>query len=187
VISVVKLGGSLLSASTLPACLAQAMTMPGRVVIVAGGGVFADLVRSEQLRWQFDNVAAHRMAILAMQQMAVLCQRLQPALTAFNHVADFSDSAEKSIWMPDWGELDQAKVHASWDITSDSLAAWLASRLNAARLLLIKAGDVDQSASLAQLQQQGLLDPAFSDFAEPQRVAISVINQQRFLSASCSN
>ncbi len=161
--------------------------MPGRVVIVAGGGVFADLVRSEQLRWRFDEVAAHRMAILAMQQMAVLCQSLQPDLTAFSRVADFPDSAEKSIWMPDWRELDQAKVNASWDITSDSLAAWLASRLQAAQLLLIKAGDVDQSASLLELQQQGLLDPAFLDFAEPQRYAIFVINQQRFLSAPCSS
>lgn len=182
-ISVVKLGGSLLSSSTLPACLAKAMSMSGRVVIVAGGGVFADLIRSEQRHWLFDEVAAHRMAILSMQQMALLCQSLQPDLTAFASVAAVPDSAEKLIWLPDWQELDQAHIPASWDITSDSLAAWLAGRLHAERLLLIKAGDFEPSASLPALQQQGLLDPAFINFTASQSFAISVINQQRFLSA----
>jgi len=183
VISVVKLGGSLLNASVLSACLAKTMALPGRVVIVAGGGVFADLVRSEQRHRQFDDVAAHRMAILAMQQMALLCQSLQPDLMAFASVAAVPEAAEKLIWLPDWRELDQANVPASWDITSDSLAAWLAGRLNAGRLLLIKAGEFEPSASLPALQQQGLLDQAFCDFVSSQPFSLSVINQQRFLSA----
>lgn len=181
--TVVKLGGSLLAASTLPACLERAMTLPGRVVIVTGGGVFADLVREQQVHWQFDDLAAHRMAILAMQQMALLCQSLQPALSLCRSVEDFADGGEKTVWLPDWQELDQAGIAASWDVTSDSLAAWLAGRLHASQLLLVKAGVVEPNTTLAKLQQQGLLDAAFLRFAEPQRYAISVINQQCFLSA----
>lgn len=159
------------------------MALPGRVIIVTGGGVFADLVRTQQPIWQFDDTAAHRMAILAMQQTALLCHSLQPALGLSRSISGFADSGEKSLWLPDWQELDAGGISASWDVTSDSLAAWLAGQLNADRLLLIKAGQLAPSVSLEQLQQQGLLDAAFLRMALPQHYAISVINQQRFLSA----
>lgn len=182
--TVVKLGGSLLAAASLPACLQRAIALPGRLVIVTGGGVFADVVRSQQLHWQFGNLAAHRMAILAMQQMAMLCHSLQPGLVLCRSVDDLVHTEDKAIWLPDWHELDAAGIAASWDITSDSLAAWLAGRLNASRLLLIKAGEVEANTPLANLQQQGLLDAAFLGFAEPQRYPISVINQQCFLATA---
>lgn len=181
--TIVKLGGSLLTARSLPDCLRRAMTLPGRVVIVTGGGVFADLVRQQQMDWQFDQLAAHRMAILAMQQMALLCQSLKPGLQMCRSVEACLAAGDKAIWLPDWQELDQAGIAASWEITSDSLAAWLAGRLNASRLLLVKAGEVESLASLATLQQQGLLDAAFLRFAEPQHYAISIINHRRFLNA----
>ena len=40
-----------------------------KVVIVPGGGLFADQVRVTQKLWQFNDQVAHQMALLAMQQM----------------------------------------------------------------------------------------------------------------------
>jgi dihydroneopterin aldolase len=53
----------------------------------------------------------------------------------------------------------------SWDVTSDSLAAWLAGRIGAKRVLLVK--HVDPSAELVRakdLVAQGIVDPAFPRF-----------------------
>lgn len=180
-ITVVKLGGSLLAAETLSACLHRVVQMPGQVLVVAGGGVFADLVREQQLPGGYDDLAAHRMAILAMQQMALLMHSLQPQLSLCRHLEDFGQANDKALWLPDWWQLEQAGIAASWDITSDSLAAWLAGQLQAERLWLVKAGAVEANALWRECQQQGLLDLAFAEFAEPLACRIEVIHQQRFL------
>ena len=69
---VIKLGGSLAYSKTLIDCLNKIQQRyQGRaVIIVPGGGAFADQVRRAQQHWQFDDITAHHMAILAMQQMA---------------------------------------------------------------------------------------------------------------------
>ena len=76
---VIKLGGSLSQSDTLVRCLysIEQNYLDRAVVIVPGGGAFADQVRSAQQRWQFDDQTAHRMAILAMQQMALLINGLK--------------------------------------------------------------------------------------------------------------
>jgi len=180
-LSVIKLGGSLLETESLRACLEVVSRWPGRVAIVTGGGVFADQVRIQQQRWRFDDVAAHRMALLAMQQMALLCQSLMPAFCLFDSVAAFEDVKRVGIWMPDVLELDAAAIPNTWQVTSDSLAAWLAGRLAADRLVLVKAASVDEGAALPSLQARGVVDDAFLHFAEPERYRISVISQPHFL------
>ena len=63
--------------------------------------------------------------------------------------------------MPVWTPLaPPADLPASWDVTSDSLALWLARRLGAAGLLLVKSRPA-ASEDVAALSQAGLLDAAF--------------------------
>ena len=54
---VVKLGGSLADWDRLPHCLA--CLVPLGLVIVPGGGPFADQVRTAYSRWRFDQATAH--------------------------------------------------------------------------------------------------------------------------------
>ena len=133
---VVKLGGSLSQSDALIKCLNSVeQNYQGRaVVIVPGGGAFADQVRLAQQRWQFDDKTAHRMAILAMQQMALLFNGIKGDFVIARLVADVQKQLLQKktvIWSPDIVELESASVPASWDITSDSLAAWLATALSA--------------------------------------------------------
>lgn len=181
-ITVIKLGGSLLNASALPACLAAAGRYAGNILIVPGGGVFADQVRSAQKLWDFDDSAAHRMAILAMQQMALLFNSLQPTFALFHRVSGVSALPNTAIWSPSPDELDEAGVEASWDVTSDSLAAWLAGRVGADELILVKSCMLAADMSLFELQQQGIIDAGFSKFAANAAYKITVINKERFLS-----
>ncbi|MCQ8181672.1 uridylate kinase [Methylomonas sp. SURF-1] len=183
-IGVVKLGGSLLESGALPACLAAAAMRPGRVVIVPGGGPFADRVRAAQRQYAFDDVAAHRMALLAMQQMAELICGLLPDLEVVFDAASLAAgaaSAKTLVWAPQVVELDAAGIPASWDVTSDSLAAWLAGRIGADELILVKSAPVDAGAHWPELQRQGILDPAFARFAKPASCKISVVNKDDFV------
>jgi aspartokinase-like uncharacterized kinase len=182
---VVKLGGSLSKADTLVNCLnkLEQIYADSAVVIVPGGGAFADQVRVAQQRWQFDDTTAHRMAILAMQQMALLIKGLKSNFSIAYSVTDILKQAAPQkivIWSPDIVELDNAAIKASWDISSDSLAVWLAGRLSARELVLVKSALIDNRLNLQQLTELGIIDQGFCDFVGPGGFKISIINQHDF-------
>jgi len=182
---VIKLGGSLSQSDTLVRCLysIEQNYLDRAVVIVPGGGAFADQVRSAQQRWQFDDQTAHRMAILAMQQMALLINGLKSDFYIARSVTGIREQLYNQkivIWSPDIVELDNASIQASWDITSDSLAAWLAKALSARELILVKSAMIDPSLSLQQLAKQSIIDKGFCEFVKQATFKIQVINQQNF-------
>ncbi len=149
------------------------------VIIVPGGGLFADQVRLAQLRWKFDDRTAHCMAILAMQQMALMIAGLKGHFTIASSVRDIypiSHNNNRVIWSPDIVELDNSGIAATWDITSDSLAVWLAKIIAAKELLVIKSADIDADLSLQELAEQGIVDKTFCDFASEATVKIRLIN-----------
>jgi 5-(aminomethyl)-3-furanmethanol phosphate kinase len=138
---VVKLGGSFAFSVHLRAWIEALAACAGRVVIVPGGGPFADTVRSAQLRMGFDDRAAHDMAILAMEQygraLASLDRRLSPADSTEAIRRDLN-AGRVPVWMPARMTRLANDIAPSWDLTSDSLAAWLAGTIGARRLFLVK-------------------------------------------------
>jgi aspartokinase-like uncharacterized kinase len=178
---VIKLGGSLEAAGTLADCLAAVeRKFAGRaVVIVPGGGLFADRIRTAQQHWRFDDLTAHRMALLAMQQMALLFRGLKPHWPIAGRIDDLHGSSGMRIWAPDPDELDRAGIPASWDITSDSLAAWLAGQLSAKELILVKSAEIEAGRSLAELAERGIVDKAFCAYAAGAHFKITLINQSK--------
>lgn len=165
---VVKIGGSLEQSGDLLVCLNRIVHhYPYRLVIVPGGGRFADQVRSAQRRWHFDDSVAHEMAILAMQQMALLLKALQPQLHLASSVAAVRrelDAGHIGLWSPEVETLNAAGIAASWDVTSDSLAAWLAAELDAEELILVKSVTVPAVWDVGTLSAQGIVDKAFVRF-----------------------
>lgn len=165
---VAKLGGSLADSPYLQAWLdALAEHGAGRVVVVPGGGPFADAVRSLQARRRFDDASAHAMAVLAMQQYGWMLRGLCPRLVLEADVDRLRERLAEGhcvVWLPELLQLDAAGVPASWDVTSDSLAAWLAGRIGAGDLLMVKSVAVAADASLDTLQAEGVIDPAFAGY-----------------------
>jgi aspartokinase-like uncharacterized kinase len=168
---VVKLGGSLASDGRLTRWL-EALSRE-TVVLVPGGGPFADQVRAAQTRWGLDDQTAHDMAILGMRQYGRMLMGLCPELQAYAFPT-LSGRGEKppaqgaAVWLPQPETLNGAGIPASWDITSDSLAAWFAKEMGALNLLLVKsAKPLDAPAEIAcsSLIEQGFVDPAFRGHA----------------------
>nr|WP_210320087.1 dihydroneopterin aldolase [Pseudaminobacter soli] len=134
------------------------------LIIVPGGGPFADHVRDDQKRLGFSEKAAHAMAILAMEQFAQLILERSANFRAVRSLTDIERAfagATIPVWLPSQLALQAPNIRESWDVTSDSLAAWLAGRTGADTLLLIKQTD-DFSAqdSLETLSARGIIDAA---------------------------
>ena len=178
---VVKIGGSLLGDATLPQWLdLLAQLGGGRVTVVCGGGGFADEVRRVQAHWQFDDLAAHNMAVLAMAQTAQLARGLNPTLQLASTEADIRrvlHGGHTAVWQP--FELIRARPNGdtNWEVTSDSIAVELARKLNAERLVVVKSCEVDRNASLAQLCAAGMLDPRFAAIAAGASFPIAVVHK----------
>jgi 5-(aminomethyl)-3-furanmethanol phosphate kinase len=165
---VVKLGGSIAEGDHLGRWLDALAAGAGRAVVVTGGGVFADGVRAEQRRHGFGDGAAHHMALLAMEQFAVLvADRLRATARLCRSLGEMRETlAERRlpIWLPTTLALADAAMAQSWSVTSDSLAAWLARRLGAKRLVLIKSVPAPLPLDAASLASGGYVDAAFPDY-----------------------
>src|SRR5262245_11339274 len=110
------------------------------LVVVPGGGPFADAVRRADRHYRLDDSSSHWMAILAMDQYAYLLTALAPRARLVRSPRQLAagrlNVLAVSVWLRDANPLPH-----SWEVTSDSIAAWVARRLRANRLVLLK--DVD--------------------------------------------
>ena len=161
---IVKLGGSLANGPHLREWLAAIAAEAGSIVVAPGGGSFADAVRRAQVSMGFDDSAAHAMALLAMAQFGRALQSLNPALRVAGSRSAIWRALEDGkvpVWSPE-PMTRAAALPESWELTSDSLAAWLAGALGAGRLVLVKHGRFAIAALDARdLAAQDVVDPLF--------------------------
>ncbi|MBO0751365.1 MAG: hypothetical protein J2P53_04595 [Bradyrhizobiaceae bacterium] len=166
--TVLKLGGSFAFSPHLLDWIAAIAACPGPIVVVPGGGPFAGAVRTAQAAMGFNDRAAHRMGLLAMEQYGCAIASLNERLT----LADCLDAIDRGlvegrvpVWLPTRMALTQASIPQSWNVTSDSLAAWLAGRVGAARLVLVKHVETKEKVMrTADLIAREVVDEAFADF-----------------------
>ena len=166
---VVKIGGSLLGSPELARWLALfAKFSDGNIIIVPGGGVFADAVREAQKLSKITDKCAHKLAVLAMDQFGLLLANMNPLLVTARTEMEIDERSWQHrcvVWLPSQMVLAEDNIPQNWDVTSDSIAAWLAEKLNAQQLVLVKS-DKPQGAELCvrMMAKDGLVDKAFSDF-----------------------
>nr|WP_240539951.1 uridylate kinase [Salinarimonas soli] len=164
---VVKIGGSLLGSRRLRAVLASLPAGRG-IVVVPGGGAFADAVRTTQAQVGFSDALAHRLALDAMGATAQVLRALRPDLRILRRPEALAEAAW-SARIPVWNAAPLRRGHPdvpeTWGVTSDSLGLWLARTIGAARLVLVKSADSPPGADAAALARFGLVDEAFPRFA----------------------
>lgn len=174
---VVKLGGSLAETSALKSWLEALAAYSRPLVVVPGGGAFADIVRAMQPDMGYDNKTAHAMALLAMQQYALALAALWPQLVCVekpSKVIKALKRREIPCWGPSAGALDKS-LPKTWEATSDTLSAWLAREIKAERLLLIKSVDLPSPGpTIAEIARAGIVDPLFPKFAKASGAKIFV-------------
>jgi aspartokinase-like uncharacterized kinase len=146
-LTVIKIGGGLTAIPGALERVCSAVADVGRsaaIVVVPGGGPFADAVRAFDRDHGVSPDASHWMAMLAMDQYAeVLADRIVGAMLVeeAGAVADAVDPNGVAVLAPSrWMRAADVLPH-TWDATSDSVAAFVAGALDAERLVLVKPVD----------------------------------------------
>jgi 5-(aminomethyl)-3-furanmethanol phosphate kinase len=148
VLTVVKVGGGLVREAgdgalrTLCSAIGDAGARHP-LLVVPGGAAFADAVREHDRRFGLRATTSHRMAIIAMDQFGWLLSDLIPDGVPCTEVAAARAAVGRGripILLPA-ALLASDPVPASWTVTSDSIAAWVAGAANAGRLVLVKPVD----------------------------------------------
>lgn len=144
--AVIKVGGSLAEYPSALRTLCQAlssMVQSHRIMIIPGGGKFADTVREAYSTFSLDDTLAHKMALLAMDQYGLLLHGITPnsATTYSIEEAKKMARAVLPIFLPSKFMFSKNPLENSWNVTSDSIAAYIAGIISAKKLILAK--DVD--------------------------------------------
>ncbi len=156
--AVLKIGGSLSRGEGL-AALCREIGQLGQaygLLVVPGGGAFADAVRQADRRYHLSDTTAHRMALLAMDQYGCLLGDLLPGgqlVTDLLSAHQVAAAGRVAILLPAALLIQADPLPHSWEVTSDAIAAWVAGLAQARRLVLLK--DVDGLFSAPPAQGSG--------------------------------
>jgi aspartokinase-like uncharacterized kinase len=172
---VVKLGGGVLANADhfalALASIAQA-ARSHRLLVIPGGGPFSDAVRDVDRRLGLPDSAAHWMAILGMDQCAhLVASRLEHGVVIEDprEMADVVAAGRVPVLAPSRWLRDADPLPHSWDVTSDSIAAWVAGQVGASRVVLIKP---------AGANGRGIVD-AYFDRTLPRDVEAVIVGADR--------
>ncbi len=197
--AVIKIGGSLAlypdDLRVLSNCLRH-IAEKHRFLVVPGGGEFADVVREIDRRFSLNSRTVHKMAILGMDQSGIMLSELIAGsliVTSLEDLKGFPDSNAVPIILPSKTVLEDESLEASWNVTSDSIAAKIASQVEAKKLILAK--DVDglfsadpkrnskaklipkiSVSTLALQKQESVIDPFLPHLLKGKGIDCYVVN-----------
>jgi aspartokinase-like uncharacterized kinase len=144
--AVLKVGGSLAEypASLRKLCKELAsFAKDYEILVVPGGGKFADVVRDFDKTYGLSNTLAHKMAILAMDQFGLFLSDITPNSFVSYSLENVKNSPSGTlpIFLPSKLIFRKDTLESSWNVTSDSITAFIAGMLHVEKLILVT--DVD--------------------------------------------
>ena len=166
---IVKVGGSLYD--QFPDLAPILNGSERSLLLIPGGGPFADLVRQVRAH----NDASHWMAIAAMEQYGWF-------ISSFGMLTTdrITLPLKTTVFLPyHYLRLTDVLPH-TWDVTSDTIAAWIAGTLHL-DLLLLKSVDGIFINGILQEQvtmpvESDIVDPFFIPFVIKKTVKTTIIN-----------
>jgi aspartokinase-like uncharacterized kinase len=168
---VVKLGGSLMD--RLPVLIPLLTGQKRPLLIVPGGGRFAQIVRDCGLTGD----AGHWMAIAAMEEFGWYISSFGMCVTdALVHPEN------TRILLPYGIMRDADPLPHRWDVTSDTIAAWVAYRLGLPLVVLKSVDGITSGGELlpriAAPVPSDEVDPCFIPFVLSHDVPAVIVNGQ---------
>lgn len=175
---VIKLGGSLLDFDGLAPRLRKWLAAEPAMwnVMIVGGGRLADAIRDAFALHLLDEEAAHWLCIRLLGVTAELVARLLPEAVLvrdYDELLAEGDSPRLFVFEPEKFLREEAGLAQRlclgriaplphcWDVTSDSIAARLATFLHAGELVLLKSSLPAKGGTIAQAADTGYVDRYF--------------------------
>jgi aspartokinase-like uncharacterized kinase len=143
---VIKVGGSLSGSRLVLRKLFEELAVNSKnykFLVVPGGGPFADMVRKIYCKFSISEDAAHWMAILAMDQMGFFFSSFHPNIRIVDNIEEARKISRGLIpvLIPFKMMFDNDPLPHSWDVTSDSIAAYIAHITGTKKIFILT--DVD--------------------------------------------
>jgi 5-(aminomethyl)-3-furanmethanol phosphate kinase len=151
---VLKLGGSLAESRRLTGLAEIVAGCRAPVVVVPGGGPFADGVRAAQAP----------LGLAARHPRFVTAETLE-------EIARVLVAGAIPVWLPFALQHADDAVPADWTATSDALAARLAERMGCGAVALVKSCAVPAGETLTGLTASGIVDPVFGQIVTRARLS----------------
>lgn len=145
--AVIKVGGSLAENPDVLKALGAELCRIAcnyQITVVPGGGKFADVVRELDERYGLAPEFSHRMAILAMDQFGLFLSQIIPKTCLCASIEEakiLSKQGKVALFLPSKLLFESDPFEPSWDVTSDSITAYIAAKLQAQKVIF--ATDVD--------------------------------------------
>ncbi|MFH1328691.1 MAG: hypothetical protein ABIH76_07630 [Candidatus Bathyarchaeota archaeon] len=145
--AVIKMGGSLAENLFTMEKLARTLKVLSRthkILLIPGGGKFADTVREYDERFHLSRPITHKMAILAMDQYGLfLLDKIKDSIPVYRlgKLRGLCNIGCLPLFFPSNFLFSKSSLKSSWDVTSDSISAYVAILLKAKKLILTT--DVD--------------------------------------------
>ncbi len=139
---VIKIGGSLFPNYAIE--LAEKLKGTNSCIVL-GGGEFANLIRKYNDEQHFSEETNHWVAIDCMAIMAKLTNdKVESAKLAYSidEINQISDEGFTPIFISSKFLRDEDPFECSWDVTSDSIAAYVAHALNAKLLIVTNVNGI---------------------------------------------
>lgn len=171
---VIKLGGSFYDSPDLNDWLKTIVQFgSGKVVVVPGGGPFAEKVRQAQEQHEFNDHIAHHMALSAMDQFGLFLIGIAQsnglelvAARSQQEIEQVISEQRLPIWLPSHHLSTNSDIPQNWQVTSDSLAGYLALQLKAQQLVLIKhCKSMIEDTRFEVLELEGIIDNNLKNYA----------------------
>lgn len=176
-VTVVKLGGSLLTLPDIPDRLCRLLeATDGLPLLIAGGGGLADQIRSLDAIHHWPAEASHALATRTLSVTAHVVASWNPRFVVVDSLSE-----TQAVWsrgdVPVFDSsrrlLEQGDISAlpaGWHVTSDSIAAWCTLQWGGERLVLAKSVSLPEPApTVEEAAERGLVDSYFPSIARQLR------------------
>ena len=161
---VLKIGGSWITNPKLTTLIRRLdKKKKGKIIIVAGGGCFADSVRFAFKKTKMSEKLANT---LALKSTEIFCSYLKDINKKLYLTTDkrFKDNS-LNVWLPSVILSNEKSFKKNWNSTSDSVAAWLSDNIKADGLVFIKSlKKFEKINKLADLQKKNIIDKNTSTY-----------------------
>jgi aspartokinase-like uncharacterized kinase len=194
-VKVLKIGGSFLTFPSELKNLCKVLSINRKdhnLLIIPGGGIFADIVRKYYLELKLSEITSHQMAVHSMDQYGLI---LKEFIGKSSVLISNLDRIDASLGDNRIGILEASNINLkthlmprSWSVTSDSIAAFVAQKIVAEQLILIKvvdglfdikSGEFLDKVYVRNLESQvkhGIVDDYFAKILSVKKTSSYVVN-----------
>jgi len=157
---IVKIGGSWLKNPKLPSLINFLQRFANqKIVLVVGGGIFAETVRNVYKSNKMTEETGHILAMKATEIFAYYLRSINQDISISNKITNFIEK-KLNLWIPTERLSSEKKFKKNWESTSDSIATWLYSNTKSKGVVFIKSLSFakEEKLKLKDLQKKKILD-----------------------------